>query len=62
MDNENERLAKVAYNAYCETTNWKSAITGAQLPEFEKCPEAVKKGWEASAKALKELLKVKWGL
>ena len=45
-------MAKKAYEAYCGSTAWKSAITGADLPPFEKCPESVKKGWIAAAKAL----------
>ena len=45
-------LGKKAYEAYCGTTGWKSAITGADLPPFDNCPEAVKKGWIAAAKAL----------
>lgn len=47
-------LGKIAYEAYCETTGWKSAVTGADLPPFEKTPEAVQKGWIAAAKAVKD--------
>jgi hypothetical protein len=46
------RMAKIAYEAYCETTGWKSAISGADLPPFEKTPQAVQTGWIAAAKAV----------
>lgn len=45
-------LARKAYEAYCESTNWKSAITGAALPPFDNCPGGVKKGWIAVAKQM----------
>ena len=45
-------LARKAYEAYCGTTGWKSAITGADLPPFDSCPGAVKEGWIAAAKAV----------
>lgn len=46
------KLARIAYEAYCETTNWKSAVTGAQLPDFLDCPAAVQNGWIAAASAI----------
>jgi hypothetical protein len=47
-------LGRVAYEAYCETTGWKSAISGAALPPFDKTPDAVQKGWIAAANKVKE--------
>lgn len=52
MRPETENLGKIAYEAYCATTGWKSAITGADLPPFETTPETVQRGWDAAAKAV----------
>lgn len=45
-------LARKAYEAYCGSTGWKSAVTGADLPPFDNCPKAVKDGWVAVAKEM----------
>ncbi len=45
-------LARMSYEAYCGSTNWKSAITGADLPPFDNCPKEVKNGWIAVAKKM----------
>lgn len=53
--NENDwiyELARKAYEAYCGSTGWKSAVTGADLPPFDNCPAAVKKGWVAVAEKM----------
>lgn len=47
-----EHLARIAYGAYCETTGWKSAITGANLPPYDNNIEAVKIGWRAAVKVV----------
>jgi len=52
MESEDLYLGRIAYEAYCETTNWKSAVTGADLPGFYSTSEAVRTGWIASAKAV----------
>jgi hypothetical protein len=52
MESEDFYLGRIAYEAYCETTDWKSAVTGADLPEFYSTPEAVRTGWIASARAV----------
>jgi hypothetical protein len=44
-------LAQILYEAYCESAEWKSAITGAALPQWENAPEAVKKHWGAAEDA-----------
>jgi hypothetical protein len=49
-------MAKAAYEAYCDTTKWKSAITGAALPPFVDTPEAVQVGWMAAAQAVKRFI------
>jgi hypothetical protein len=55
QDSVEWKFGKLAYEAYCDTTGWKSAITGADLPQFDKTPEAVQVGWIAAAEAVLEL-------
>lgn len=43
--------AKALYDAYCERTGYRSAVTGDPLPTFEKLPEAVRDAWGAAAHA-----------
>lgn len=57
METEESKLGRIAYEAYCETTNWKSAISGANLPPFYKTPESVQVGWIAAAQAVRSELK-----
>lgn len=45
-------LARKAYEAYCGSVGWKSAITGDDLPLFDNCPKAVKEAWIAATKAV----------
>lgn len=53
MESEEHYLGRIAYEAYCATTGWKSAVTGADLPPFAATPEAVQNGWIAAASAVK---------
>lgn len=53
MESEESYLGRIAYEAYCETTNWKSAIPGADLPQFYHTPLIVQTGWIAAAQAVK---------
>ena len=46
------KIAKIAYEAYCETTEWKSAISGTILPPFENTPKLVQTPWIAAAEAV----------
>lgn len=48
------RLAKIAYDAYCESANWKSLITGDKLPPFEDLPQDIRNAWLAAAHAVDE--------
>jgi hypothetical protein len=45
-------LAELAYNAYCDTTGWKSAVTGAKLPPFTSASDVVRDAWEAASVAV----------
>ena len=52
MEPEETYLGRIAYEAYCATTGWKSAITGTDLPQFRDTPAAVQTGWIAAAQAV----------
>lgn len=47
-----EFLGKVGYEAYCELTGWKSAVTGAPLPKWIETPQVVREAWVCAAKAV----------
>lgn len=47
------RLAKIAYEAYCRQTNWKSLVTGDQLPQFEDLRQEIKDAWWVAAQAVR---------
>ena len=47
-------LGKLAYEAYCSVTGWKSAVTGADLPSFDKTSPLIQRAWVASAKSVIE--------
>ncbi len=49
----NKSLGQIAYEAYCATTEWKSAISGAPLPPWEMQKEPVMAAWEAAAEAVR---------
>lgn len=51
-----DNLPEISYTAYCEQTGWKSADTGADLPDFADIPDDVKSAWKASAYALAKFL------
>jgi hypothetical protein len=45
-------LGNIAYNAYCESTEWKSVYTGAALPQYDQQRPEVIQAWENSALAV----------
>lgn len=45
-------LGQVAYEAYAESTGWKSAISGAPLPTWDAQADVIKTAWEAAANAV----------
>lgn len=49
-------LAKVAYEAYCNHTGWKSLATGQDLPQWEVLKPSIKAAWLVSARAIRELV------
>ena len=52
---ENELYAKIAYEAYCQNSQWKSLVSGAALPVWEKVDPKIKAAWgEAAIAVLKK--------
>lgn len=51
MEPEDYKLGRIAYEAYCASTGWKSAATGVRLPKFHETTEAIRAGWIAAAQA-----------
>jgi hypothetical protein len=49
-------LGQVAYEAYCEQTHWKSAISGADLPSFNVQKIEIQVAWEAAARAVERIV------
>lgn len=54
MDTKGKPLDQILYEAYCEKAEWKSAVSGAPLPQWEQCSEAVRRCWWATAEAAME--------
>lgn len=51
-------LGELAYNTYCEQTNWKSKFSGQDLPSFSNNLKEVREWWQLSAESIKkEVLK-----
>lgn len=42
---------EVAYNAYCAKTNFKSLISGAQLPPWGSLQDKIRDAWQEAGKA-----------
>ena len=47
-----ESMGKIAYEAYCENTGWKSLVSGSQLPPWCDLSLAIQAAWEAAANAV----------
>lgn len=45
-------MAAVAYDGYCLQTGYKSLVSGAALPAFDKLPDPIKDAWAAAAIAV----------
>lgn len=52
MESEEYRLGRIAYDAYCESTGWKSAVSGADLPQFDDTTHTIQTGWILAAQAV----------
>lgn len=47
---------KIAYEAYCKQSDYKSLITGKPLPPYEAQAPAIILAWEAAGKAVAEAI------
>lgn len=47
------RLARIAYDAYCESVGGK-AFNGDNLPPFDDVPQRIKNAWLAAVNAVTE--------
>jgi hypothetical protein len=45
-------MAAAAYDGYCRQTDYKSLISGAALPAFDKLTDPIKDAWAAAAIAV----------
>lgn len=43
---------QTAYEAYCSHTNWKSLVSGADLPRWPEVKPEIKTAWEKAALAV----------
>lgn len=58
-----ERTAgQAAYENYCQATNWKSLVSGAQLPAWTEVKPEIKEAWDQAAVGVTDfLIKQGWG-
>ena len=45
-------IGKIAYDAYCESSDGKSLISGEALPNWFALPEEIKNAWTAASAAV----------
>lgn len=43
---------QIGYEAYCADTDWKSLVSGAQLPEWSALNPRIRQAWEVAARAV----------
>lgn len=46
---------QIAYEAYCQKTNWISLVSGQRLPEWKDLPMTIRLAWQESAQAVIEV-------
>lgn len=54
MSNETKSFGQVGYEAYAAKTDWKSLVSGQDLPQWDALTPGIRDAWEASATAVKE--------
>ena len=52
MEKIERLLGRKAYEAYCESVGWKSAVSGASLPQFSSTSDLIRAGWIKAALAV----------
>lgn len=45
-------IGKIAYDAYCEATGWKSLVSGADLPQWNEVRPEIQAAWRAAGNAV----------
>jgi hypothetical protein len=48
-----EHFGQVAYEGYCDASDWKSLVSGAQLPPWHNLPGAIQAAWMSAAEAVR---------
>ena len=43
---------EIAYNAYCKDAGWKSLVSGAVLPAWDRLDYSIQDEWNAAAQAV----------
>lgn len=43
---------QIAYEAYCETTEWRSLVTKASLPQWNNVKPEIQNAWSNAANAV----------
>ncbi len=51
-------IGQLAYEAYAGQTGWKSAVSGAPLPQYDAQAEAVVMAWEAAGSAVQDHMRL----
>lgn len=49
---EPKSFGQIAYEAYCESTDWKSLISGATLPHWDELKTEIRASWTIAANAV----------
>lgn len=57
---DNKLSGQIAYEAYCESTGWKSAVSGQPLPQWEQVKHDIKRAWQAAGNAVKLVAEKTW--
>lgn len=56
-----DEYGRIAYEAYCEHTNWKSLATGQSLPQWDGLKPEIREAWIVSSDALaKHIIRDEW--
>ena len=46
-------LGQIAYESYCANTDWKSLVSGENLPAWTNLSQSIKEAWEAAAEGVR---------
>lgn len=49
-----QNLGRIAYEAYCAKTSWRSLVSGAALPQWEDLKPEIQEAWDVAAEAVRE--------